>query len=270
MKTQQQLIKELNNYFYTIYKDYEVSPTETYNALLALLEYQFALNDLDPACYNITIHFCKQMDKRVSARMLPDSKYDDKYDIYLNPTYMKVERPLDLSKHKKDLSKPEVDCRLIPNKLINKNKRNSCINNILFFFTVASHEFQHIIQFETMPDLAAHSYQYLCTIDYSVKYFAHTKDKKCLKLLNRYYDIFQVMSIMEKDADLNSYKIIVGLLETLINNTTDKNYIEFLSNCQDIVAYFLQDRKIGWKNYAEEYKKVSRDLKKFYNLETPL
>lgn len=269
MKTTQQLIEELNNYFYCIYKNNEISTTETYNAINSLLDYQFAINDLNVDDYTINIHLTPNAVRRVSASMRPDVKYVDKYEIFLNPNRMTLKKSYEHSKRRTNQD-AEQKTRIIPKQILNKVKNCNSLLDIIFFFMVSSHEFQHIVQFETIPQLAYHSYSTLCSINFTIKEYAHTKHKKFLKLLEQYYDVFQVSSVMEKDADKSAFKILNDIFEQLIENSDDENYIAFLSDCQNILLYLKKDREEGWKIYNQIYKKVSRDMKKYFNLETPL
>ena len=78
---------------------------------------------------------------------------------------------------------------------------------------------------------------------------------------------------MEKDADIASYKIMFEILEKLIGmagKAKDENFAKFLGVCYDCVKFIQDDRKAGWKRYSELYKKLKKEMKTKYGLETSL
>ncbi len=256
MKNRQTLLKEFYNYFYTIYSQGDIGTAETRNIVDTLMDYHFSLNDMDVNNYEIIIHLNNSLGKKsVSANMKPDMKYYNKYHVSIDPKKMNINKRVSFDAENYTLA--------------NKNE----LLTIIFFLTTACHEFQHIVQFEKMPILACHSFSTLCDIAYTIECYKNSKDKKYLKLLNRYYDVFQIYSDMEKDADKASYNTLYLILEKLINmavQVNDEDFAKFLGVCYDMVLFFHNDRKVGWKRYSEFYKKVKKEMKDKYGLETSL
>ncbi len=241
MKTEQALLKEINQYFYAIYKNREVSETETRNALDSYLNYFMGIFGLDTADYEIIIHADKSISKQSKflAMVCPDKKYYNKYDVYLNKYHMKMKEPEDLTL------------------LIN-------------MFISASHEFKHIIQFELMPyqsDASCKNYTEVCD---KCEEFKNSKDKVTKRLLERLRYILETNSSTEKDADISAFLIFERILRTFQSETDDENYAEFLELCCEIINDTKKFRKKLFKLQDDDYKKVRLAFKKLYNIETSL
>ena len=256
MKTEQKLLKEFYNYFYTIYSHGEIATTETRNIVDTLTDYHFSKNELNTDDYDIIFHLDNSLGKNlISASMTPDMKYFNKYNVSLDPKRMHITRRISFN----------------PEDFTVENKDQ--LISIMFFLTTTCHELQHIVQFENMPELACHSYSTLCSIQYTIKEYQNSKDKKYLKRLNRYNDIFQIYSDMEKDADKASYATMFEILEKLIGiakTSRNQDFADFLGVCHDCVQFIYDDRKVGWKIYNELYKQLRKEMKKHYNIETTL
>lgn len=256
MKTEQALLKEFYNYFYTIYSNGEIGTAETRNIVDALMAFHFSKNDMYVEDYDVIFHLDNSLGRDlISARMNPDMKYFNKYNVSIDPKKMHITKRISFN----------------PDEATLENKEQ--LLNIIFFLTTTCHELQHIVQFENMPELACHSYSTLCSIQFTIHEYRNSKDKKYLKLLNRYNDIFQIYSDMEKDADKASYNTMFEIFDKLIylaEKSNDENFAKFLSICHDFVLFIYNDRKAGWKMYSEFYKKLKKEMKKNYGLETTL
>ncbi|MBR6778565.1 MAG: hypothetical protein IKM43_00210 [Clostridia bacterium] len=214
-----------------------MSETETRNALNTYLEYFLLTYGLDNDYYDITIHADKDINKNklYLAYVVPHHKYENKYDVYLNKTHMKM--------------KEETDLPLL-----------------IHMFISASHEFKHIVQFETTPSITAKSEINYCEVCEKCDEFQKSKDTKTKSLLNRLKYILETNSVTEKDADASAFYVFEYALRLLQARADSYTYFNFLELCCDIVKDFHKNRKRLWKMQYEDYIKVARDMKKIHDV----
>ena len=251
--------EHFNNYFYSIYKNREVTITETQNFLSIYTDYLMHIYGLDIQHYNILLHCAKPKngyfsfltaegkhtslkDKPVAV-MVPDNKHPQKYDIFINRENLKMKDPCDLP-------------------------------DLLWSLVICGHEIRHLIQYEIIPGPASDSVVEERRITELYNETIECKNKKLQKAVQRYFSSFLSLSKMERDADKVGINTMLDLLYILKSNEEDKEncdnkYLYFLELCEDILRDLKRQRNKTYSKIFKDYYKVKQELAEF-DIETRL
>lgn len=251
--------EQFNNYFYNIFKNKEVTVTETQNFLNTYTDYLLHIYGLDIEDYRIKIHCAKpkkgyfsfltsdggknSLKDKPIAVLIPDNKHAQSYDIFLNKESLKMKYTCDL---------PEL----------------------LWALITCGHEIRHIIQYEILPAPAFKSVEEENRINELFKETIEIKNKKLQKAVQRYFTDFLTLSKMERDADKVGVNTLLDMLYILKaneedNSETDSHYIYFLELCEDILRDLKRKRNAKYTQAFKDYYNVKNELAEF-NIETCL
>jgi len=182
-------LTNIRNFFELIYKEGNATKEEVYNFLRECLTYVFDQNCLNPEDYEVNFHFLstgrdRSADKKLSKAQKEDnslldgfsayvqaSEYDDrKFDVYFpkDMASFKISSPFKCGKNR------DYDDALY-------EYIERFANYFNFVFTTL-HEFAHIVQYITTPDIMAEADETAINhgkVEYAIKkYMPNSKDKR--------------------------------------------------------------------------------------------
>ena len=255
----EQNLNKIREFLHLIYWEENASQEEVYNFLQELTTYVFNQYGIDRNKYDIGIHF---VDKSVlgdsTARMIRDEKYENKFYILLNKNHksFKVTNRNFNSKYHMNMVKNEESFT---------TPGDEDVSNFYFFIIGTLHEIGHIIQYIRNKNAMYLSDKSMEDFEESlqlIKYIMpNSKQKRAiLRNLQNHADALEYMSPIEKDADKKAYIYFVSILQNLIRNEQDEEFLEHLCSLYNFINHIRKDFFTSYRKYGIRNKNALEKL----------
>lgn len=212
------LKQNMRNYLYNIYAHQDCCETETYNAVQDYYKLIMLTNGINYEEYSMTLHLVSSLSDEIYALMDQEEHDETRFNVYLRKDNFRV--------------------------------HNSAETSIAFFNLIdAGHEFHHIVQYIQEPDIVNDYDDRYSEIESSMLMIANQckgepkQFKHIDKIFDRYELEIMLISTMEKQADLKSYRFLINLLNEIVQNDEDINFANFLYNCKFYITDDFKQRK---------------------------
>jgi len=229
-------IQEIRNYFYNIYQNHECCSNESKDCLTAYWQYIQTINNFGEDWCNVNIRLTKILDKYASAMI----ETEDDYHFHVK----------------------------LPKELSNIHTLKD-IDDIVRLFVLAGHEFQHIVQTFLSPVVMEEYMIFLSKADVDKIKFSHEDNissRKFKHLKNGYLFDAEFLSTLEKDADKKTHEYFTRLLDEIISNEEDCQFISFLNTMIDYSDTIDKIRRRDYLSTQNHYDQVVRILTRLYNI----
>lgn len=233
-------LTNIRNFFELIYTHGNATKEEVYHFLRECLHYVFDQNALNVEDYEINFHFLpsttgKKPNQKLSKQEMKenmllggfcayveaDEADDRKFDVYF---------PNDMKSFK--ITTP-FQCGKKRNYEDAKDEYIERYENYFNFVFTVLHEYSHIIQYITTPDIMAEADETEINhakIEYATKkYMPNSKDKRLLlHLLEKYFEASSYTCESEMDADEQATQYYTDILCQIVNAEHDTELVDFL------------------------------------------
>ena len=200
MKTKEQLLNLIRNYFYTVYEIGEISSQETMMCLQNYLTLLLTNKNIDSTSVNYVIHKVdmKKFDDNSIAKLIYE---DNIFHIYLNANNFSFSH---ISQQTK----------------------------IIKLFIHFGHEVQHMLQYILAPKLMEKYDDYLFDLEmktHIIEQGSNTREnRKLTRKLKNLLAINRDVSKIELNATYRAYTNFVKLLEDIIKKEQNHSFVNFI------------------------------------------
>ena len=233
-------LTNIRNFLHLIYWEENASQEEVFNFLQECVTYVFNQYGIDRNKFNIGIHFVSiHVLQDAEAKMVKDEKHENKFYILLNKknkSFKCSNKNYDSKYHQIKDKKGEIY----------STPTDEEISNFYTFIISFLHEVGHVIQYIRNPKV-------MCESDENTKDFEDSfeiidkimpkcKEKRAIiKNLNNHRDALYYMSQIERDADKKAYIYFVSILQNLIRNEQDEDFLEHLCSLYNFTNHIRKD-----------------------------
>lgn len=269
-------LTNIRNFFELIFTQGNATKEEVYNFLQECLHYVFDQNCLKVEDYDVSLHFLpancgKKPNQKLSKAQLKENilmdgfhayveacEYDDKkFDVYFpkNMSSFKITSPFQCGKNR--------DYKDAQNEYIERFEEY-----FYFIFTVL-HEYSHIIQYVTAPDIVAEADETAINhakMEYAVRNFMpNSKDKRLLlRLMEKYFVASSYTCSCEMDADEQATQYYTDILCEIYNAEKNKELALFLLVNYQFVEHAHRLSKQNQYRFKPQFYETSAKLDEIY------
>lgn len=227
-------LTNVRNFFNLVIHEGNASREEVFNFLQECLNFVFVANDLDVTEYDITIHAVK--------RMLSQNQGAYMY---------------------KGVKPNEFHVHFLKDSMVLKEFNNDSISELLKLIIMAFHEFGHIIQYIKSEEFMNNfDNTYFEVHEFLNEYLPLCEKKEqnlILKQFLKHREAKGYISIVEKDANSQSYEYFKSMINAIKTDETD----EALLHLYDIILKFINQTK---KYRHLDYRVGNKDNREALNI----